>query len=125
MLIFTEAYGEKIKMFKYYYCTTLFVYESIWLLSIMNLVRTLMNTWPVDEYIKEFQDMPLFESDFFVSIAKLLYLTTCGIAYFSHWVKNTYVHILLCRCKISGVSKCLVEKILHSLSLMWIKVMKS
>lgn len=112
MLVFTEAYGEKIKICKYYYCATLLAYESIWFLSIVNFIYTLMNTWSIEEYIKELQDMPHFESAFFVSLAKLFYVLTSGFAGFLHWIKNTYVHVSLCQSKISGVSRRCDEKFL-------------
>lgn len=112
MLVFTEAYGEKLKTYKYYYCATLFAYESIWFLSIVNLVCTLMNTWSIEEYIKELQNMPQFKSEFFVSIAKLFYVFTSGFACFLHWMKNMFVHLSLCQSKIFEVSRSCDEKLM-------------
>lgn len=105
MLIFIEAYGVAVKTCKYYSCATLLVYESMWFLSIVNLAYTLMSTWSIEEYIRELQDMPHCKPVFFVSIAKLLYVLTCGLACFLHWIKNTFVHISLCQSRFFGVSR--------------------
>lgn len=99
MLVFVEAYGEGVKACKYYSCATLFVYESIWFVSIVNLAYTLMNTWSIEEYIMELQDMPHCKPTFLVSIAKLFYVLTCGFAFFLHWMKNTFAHVSLCQSR--------------------------
>lgn len=105
MLTTTEAYGEKIKMNKYYFCVTLCVYETLWLLSTINLINILTKTASMEEYIEELTDMKPFESYFFVSYSKLFYVVTCGIALFLHWIKNTYVHVSLCHSKIFEVRR--------------------
>lgn len=120
MLIFIEAYGVAVKTCKYYSCATLLVYESMWFLSIVNLAYTLMSTWSIEEYIKELQDMPHCKPVFFVSIAKLLYVLTCGLACFLHWIKNTFVHISLCQSRFFGVSWYSNGKTCHFVSKRWI-----
>lgn len=98
ILAFTEAYNEKIKMYRYYHCATLFIYESIWLLLTINLVHALHVLWFVDKCVESFQNMPP------VGITYYLFVALTAISYCTYWLQNTLTHIALCRCKISGVS---------------------
>lgn len=94
LLIFTEAYGATIKSCRHYHGVTLLLYESIWLLSMLVYVHSLMHLTPSEKWT--FGKYPLVEWSYFLPIGFIL----C-----SHWMKNTFVHISLWRCKISTVSR--------------------
>lgn len=105
-----EAYGETIKTYKYYYCVTFFVYESMWLFSNFTIFYVLINLW----FTENWSALP---SSLFVSIERyveFLCYVSAGYMYFSHWIKNTLVHISLCRYETFSVS-IIEEKLLHSL----------
>lgn len=99
ILIFMEAYGGKLKNSKYYYCITLFIFESIGALSILTCICLMMNTWSIETCSEAVQSAP------FKSIVLSLYNITSASICCPHWIRNTIVHIWLCRCKILAVSK--------------------
>lgn len=100
----TEAFGEDLRTSQYYYCATLFVYESIFVLSLLAYVQTLeIHSWSIKERSSAFQSTSYVPS--FSVFAQLLFFTTTKIFYWSHWITNTIAHISLCRWEIFGVSK--------------------
>lgn len=88
-LMLTESFCEDLRTAKYYYCTTLFVYESMFIMSV--LLMTL-------------HQKTLYHTKFSIFTEISFFLTT-KLFFFSHWIKNTIVHISLCRWEISGVRK--------------------
>ena len=105
ILIYTEAYGQKIKSNRYYYCVTFFFYESIPLLSIVTFVYTMIHTKYIDKHMKSLQNAPPYGKDFFLSLSTLLQWIMFGIVYFSLSIRNSFLHVSLCRCKLFAVSK--------------------
>ena len=93
-LVFAEKFGDKIKNYKYYHCVTLFAYEFIWFFSILTLVYSVIKI----RYIESFMQFK------FRVAVDVFYLIIIGYAYWSHWTKNTFVHVSLCRREIFGVS---------------------
>lgn len=91
----TEAFAEDLWTSQYYYCATLFVYESIFVLSILTYVQTVdIHTWPITSN----NSSPSISTEFiFFMITKVYFC--------SRWIANTIVHISLCRWEISGVRK--------------------
>lgn len=103
ILIFTEAYGKQIKMSKYYYCVTFFVYEWICFTSIFVCVYALANTPYIGKCIENLRNAPLFGVVFFWYIFAISSFIMVGFICLSHWAKNTIVHISLCRHKLFEV----------------------
>lgn len=109
ILILVEAYGDIVKACKYYYCATFFVYESIWILSNFTMFYVMINLWNTENG-RAFPILPFEIKNF----APFLYYLSIGYLYYSHWIKNTLVHISICRYKIFSVS-IFKEKLKHCL----------
>lgn len=96
VLILTQAYGGKIKTYKYYYCATFLAYEFVWICSIFTYVYL---------WIKRYSDFTQKSTE--LSNAKLVtffYAFAAGYLICSHWTQNTCVHLSLCRREIFAVS---------------------
>lgn len=89
-----EAYGDKIKMRKYYYGATLFMYEFVGFLSMFTYIYTLFNVSSTEKW--SFGKYPFVELSYFLPI---------GLILCAHWIKNTFVHISLFQCKMYEVSE--------------------
>lgn len=99
----SEAF-EDVRTSHYYYCATLLVYESIFVLSILTYLQTLdINNWSIEERLNAFRNTPYSTSLSF--LAQLVYFTATKLYFCSHWITNTIAHISLCRWEISGVRK--------------------
>lgn len=107
ILVFTETYGKKLKMYKYYWCATLFIYESIWVLSMFTILYSLMDIWRTGSGIDVFQNVSF--GRFLASLVIFLHLTIAILHISWHWLKNTCNHIALCRSNTFGVSKNLIK----------------
>ena len=105
ILIFTEAYDQKIKSNRYYYCATFFIYESIAILSILTFIYTMMHRVFIEKYTKDLQNAPPFGTVFLKALFSLLFWIMFGLFYFTLSIRNSFVHISLCRCKLFAVSK--------------------
>lgn len=103
MFMFMQAYGEKFKSGKYYCCATLLIYESIWVLSIFTYFSVIMNTWSIEKCLEAIKNTPV--KSILLALVELLYFTMSKLVCFPQWIRNTFVHIWLCRCKILAVSK--------------------
>lgn len=91
-------------MYKYYYCVTLAIYESIWVLSILTYLYSLMNLWSTKLSKKTIRTMKL-EPIVILYFLEPLYFILSGYAFCSYWIKNTSVHISLCQWKMFAVSE--------------------
>lgn len=72
-------------------------------LSISTFVYTMINTSYIEMCLTLI--VPAHGTAFYTYLFTLLHLTISGCMICSHWIKNTFVHYSLCRCKISAVSK--------------------
>lgn len=109
ILMITEAFGEDVKKSKYYYCATLIIYEFIWFFSIITYACLVMSKWPIEKCLEAFQNTPF--KTIFVAVVGLLYFVWNKLICCPHWIRNSIVHMWLCRCKILDVNK-LKEKYL-------------
>lgn len=105
ILIFTEAYGMEIKMNKYFHCITFVLYESIIVASICIFTYTIMHSPYIKTYLTRMQMMTPFEIRFYASFTVILSVVMSGIIVLSNLIKNTIVHISVCRSKMFQVSK--------------------
>lgn len=98
-----EAFGKDLKLSKYYYCVTFFIYEFIWILSILLYIYTLdMNSWSIEGRLRALKKIPFKTA--LVFLAEFILLITNKPSICSHWIRNSIVHISLCRYKILAVS---------------------
>lgn len=79
-LMLTESFCEDLRTAKYYYCTTLFVYESMFIMSV--LLMTLHQKTPYHTKFSIFMEISFF-------------LTT-KLFFCSHWIKkHDYPHLIV------------------------------
>lgn len=102
ILILTEVYGEKIKVFKYYHGGTLVIYELIGILSILTYAYSLMKLWSLKLSTETIQNM---RSPIILYFLEPLFVISAFYSIFAHWLKNTLVHISLCEWKMFAVSE--------------------
>lgn len=102
-MVYTEAQGKEIKMYKSYHCATFVTYEFIAIRMIVSYVYPLMHLFSVEYSKISMQD--IFSQETFIFLVEVLHFITIFIIVFSHWIKNTLVHMSLCRYKILAVCK--------------------
>lgn len=88
VLAFIETFGEKIKDFKYYYCTTMLLYEFIGVLSIMAYIDVLMNVWSIKEFVKALRHIE------FATVMIILCVLMNWITYCLYWRRILNSHIV-------------------------------
>ncbi|XP_031625083.1 uncharacterized protein LOC116341887 [Contarinia nasturtii] len=91
ILIFVEAYGKKIKMYKYYYCATWFLYEFIWCLSIYAYFDSVINHWSTEQCTKML--LPMIFKKF--GVLDLFHFLFASIVLCLHWTHTSFIHISL------------------------------
>lgn len=123
VLIITEAYGTKIKMYKYFHCITFVIYESICIVSIFICAYTVLTSSYIELRLKRWQEMTPSEIRFYASIFIILNVIASGTIIFSHWIKNTIVHISVIRSKLFQVSRSSMRK--HIIAYVCIELMHS
>jgi len=101
ILVFMEPYGESIKNFKYYYYVTLIIYEFIGIFSIFTHFYSLMKIYECND--AAFKTLKNFPNDMRRGIVDYSYYISIGYFFFSHWTKNIFVHISLCRYELFDV----------------------
>lgn len=95
ILVLMEACGERIKRHPCYYCATLFIYESLCILSLFAYFSALLSMNHIDQWIGFVRRTPY----------AILFLICAGIFYCSQWLRYTSEHMMLSWCKITGVCK--------------------
>lgn len=100
-MIFVEAFGEKIKKYKYYFCATLFIYEFIWYFSIFTYVYSLINICEMEKCLETLKNM----SARTCGVLRIVHFIIIVFIYCSYWMKNTSAHISICADRIFRVSK--------------------
>lgn len=102
-LVSIEARRTKFKMYKSYLGVTFVMYETIGLISIIAYVYPMVYQLCFEFFVISMQNM--LSEKMLLHFVDVVHFIIIFIIIFSHWIKNTVVHLSFCRSKILSVSK--------------------